>query len=165
MKIKISHLPAGVHEFESRMNRDVFNLEATTIFRDPIEIKVVLQKFQQSLVVDLNLNTSVHYFCDRCLEEFKTGLKTNDRITFSTNQDLTHDSEDEIRELGRNAIEIDLTADIREILLLAIPAKAVCKENCAGLCAGCGANLNKEACHCQKSGVDPRWDELKKLTN
>jgi len=165
MKIKISHLPSGIHEFKSQMNSDAFNLEATTFFRDPIDIKVVLQKFQQSLVADLTLKTVVHHFCDRCLEEFTTKLKTSEKITFSMDTGLTSGTSDEIRELGPNDVEIDFSPDIREMLLLAIPAKAVCKENCAGLCAGCGANLNTETCRCQKTSIDPRWEALKKLNH
>lgn len=47
----------------------------------------------------------------------------------------------------------DLTDDIRENLLLAMPMRIKCKEDCKGLCPRCGANLNTEKCSCEKSKV------------
>lgn len=165
MKIKISHLTPGVHAFQSQMTREVLGLEKPSIFREPINVKVNLQKFQQNLVVDITLKTVAHFSCDRCLTEFSKELNAKDRITFTMDETLLHDTRDDIRELGPNDVELDLTSDIREILLLAIPVKVVCREDCVGICANCGANLNFEKCNCQKTSVDPRWDALKKLTN
>ena len=45
----------------------------------------------------------------------------------------------------------DLTDDIRENLLLSMPMRIKCKEDCKGLCFSCGANLNREKCSCKKS--------------
>ncbi|MBR2364907.1 MAG: DUF177 domain-containing protein [Lentisphaeria bacterium] len=45
----------------------------------------------------------------------------------------------------------DLTDEVRENLLLSMPMRIKCKEDCKGLCLSCGANLNKEKCTCKKS--------------
>ena len=45
----------------------------------------------------------------------------------------------------------DLTDDIRETLLLSMPIRIKCKEDCKGLCCSCGANLNTEKCSCRKA--------------
>jgi uncharacterized protein len=58
------------------------------------------------------------------------------------------------------AREIDLTAAIREHVLLGLPAFAVCQEDCRGLCPHCGANLNEGSCDCRTTVVDPRWAAL-----
>jgi len=50
---------------------------------------------------------------------------------------------------------------LREQVLLALPLKVTCREDCKGLCPHCGKNLNQEACACDVSVVDPRWDALK----
>jgi len=60
-------------------------------------------------------------------------------------------------------VEIDLRSDICENLLLMIPMKRLCKEDCLGLCATCGANLNLETCHCKSATIDARWEKLKNL--
>ncbi|MDR0478112.1 MAG: DUF177 domain-containing protein [Desulfobulbaceae bacterium] len=44
---------------------------------------------------------------------------------------------------------LDLAEVFRERVLLALPEKVLCAEDCRGLCAGCGADLNQEPCRCQ----------------
>ena len=50
-----------------------------------------------------------------------------------------------------------------EELSLEMPVKALCDQECKGLCAGCGRNLNKEGCTCQSQGSDPRMAPLRGL--
>lgn len=64
---------------------------------------------------------------------------------------------------------VDLTEDIREDVLLAIPDRFKCSEDCRGLCPGCGADLNEEPCRCKKKKKrqppkeDHTWDALNDL--
>ena len=66
---------------------------------------------------------------------------------------------------------VDITDDIREDILLSIPERFKCSEECRGLCPGCGANLNDEPCRCQKNRrkkdvgkkQDHTWDALDDL--
>ena len=64
---------------------------------------------------------------------------------------------------------VDITDDIREEILLSIPERFKCSEDCKGLCPGCGANLNDEPCRCSrrkkkkadaKAETDHTWDAL-----
>jgi uncharacterized protein len=50
---------------------------------------------------------------------------------------------------------------LREQLLLALPLKAICRDDCKGLCPQCGRNLNQEQCNCADPREDPRWSALK----
>ena len=52
---------------------------------------------------------------------------------------------------------------LREQVLLALPLRAVCREDCKGLCPHCGKNLNLEQCNCAEPLEDPRWSVLKDL--
>lgn len=58
---------------------------------------------------------------------------------------------------------------LREQVLLATPVRALCREDCKGLCPHCGLDLNQEQCNCEQHVSDPRWDALneikKKLQN
>ncbi|MFB3918241.1 MAG: DUF177 domain-containing protein [Terriglobales bacterium] len=49
---------------------------------------------------------------------------------------------------------------LREQVLLALPLKTVCREDCKGLCPQCGNNRNYESCTCGPA-ADPRWEALK----
>lgn len=57
--------------------------------------------------------------------------------------------------------DIDLGAAIREQILLALPPAPLCREDCMGLCATCGKDLNEGECGCARAAHDPRWDALK----
>lgn len=52
---------------------------------------------------------------------------------------------------------------LREQILLALPLRVVCKEECKGLCPHCGKNLNFEQCNCAEPLEDPRWSALKDI--
>jgi DUF177 domain-containing protein len=59
--------------------------------------------------------------------------------------------------------ELDLTAWARDALALALPVQIVCSEDCRGLCAVCGANLNEDPSHAHEREPDPRWAKLREL--
>ena len=50
---------------------------------------------------------------------------------------------------------------LREQVLLALPIRTICSEECKGLCPKCGGNLNTGSCDCADSVEDPRWESLK----
>lgn len=57
---------------------------------------------------------------------------------------------------------VDLSELARETFILNMPSKTLCREDCRGLCSGCGVNLNYEKCRCKKE-VDPRLAALAKI--
>lgn len=59
--------------------------------------------------------------------------------------------------------EIDLGAIVREQLLLGLPMDGLCKDDCKGLCALCGEDLNVRECGCERKVTDPRWAALKDI--
>jgi uncharacterized protein len=52
---------------------------------------------------------------------------------------------------------------LREQVLLSLPVRTLCKEDCKGLCPRCGGNRNSQACSCEEGQADPRWDALADL--
>ncbi len=52
---------------------------------------------------------------------------------------------------------------LREQVLLTLPARTLCREDCKGLCPRCGRNLNQETCNCEETSSDPRWTALADL--
>jgi uncharacterized protein len=59
--------------------------------------------------------------------------------------------------------EIDLDPIVREQILLALPAVALCREGCKGLCPSCGQNRNERECGCDRHLPDPRWAGLERF--
>lgn len=65
--------------------------------------------------------------------------------------------------LSRKNEIVDLTDDMREDILLALPINFICSASCAGLCPVCGANLNKRRCSCGEPGGNDAWSPLERL--
>jgi uncharacterized protein len=59
--------------------------------------------------------------------------------------------------------ELALAQWARDALALALPAQIACREDCAGLCGQCGANLNDDPGHHHEAAPDPRWAKLGEL--
>ncbi len=59
--------------------------------------------------------------------------------------------------------QLDLAGWARDALALALPAQLACREDCAGLCGQCGANLNEDPEHHHEAAPDPRWAKLGEL--
>ncbi|HEX6026515.1 MAG TPA: DUF177 domain-containing protein [Solirubrobacter sp.] len=59
--------------------------------------------------------------------------------------------------------DLDLHAWGRDALALALPSQITCREDCAGLCPQCGANLNEDPTHEHEREPDPRWAKLSEL--
>ena len=59
--------------------------------------------------------------------------------------------------------EVNLAPLVRETLLLALPTKPLCREDCRGLCPRCGANRNGAECGCREEWRDPRLEVLRTL--
>jgi uncharacterized protein len=96
--------------------------------------------------------------CMRCLEpaapRFEIDAREVNRAGGGEELESPYVSSDEV---------LDLRAWAHDALVLALPAQIVCREDCAGLCAECGANLNAQPDHAHEREPDPRWAKLREL--
>jgi uncharacterized protein len=127
---------------------------------------------KHKLIKDIRLNgelsTSVEMLCARCLEPVVQNVKRNFDLLY---RPLGVDAGREEAPVAGTEAEISyyegeglLLEDVlREQVLLAVPLKAICRQDCKGLCPQCGANLNLAKCSCSEPPDDPRWSALKDL--
>ena len=83
--------------------------------------------------------------CDKCGESFEKEMTfpLNEVFVDSTK---THNEEDYVI-LNQTCIDIDKA--VQDALLLNLPTKMLCKEDCKGLCSICGKNKNFYKCECE----------------
>jgi DUF177 domain-containing protein len=127
---------------------------------------------KRKLIKDIRLHgelaTSLELPCARCLEPIvqqvgrKFDLLYRPQGADAGQEELSvTDAEAEIGYyLGQGLLLEDV---LREQVLLTVPLKVVCREDCKGLCPTCGKNRNAEACSCAQQYEDPRWDALKEI--
>lgn len=96
--------------------------------------------------------------CDRCAApiERKTTIPVNHLLVAHLN-DEDNDDFILVEDMHFNVDEL-----IREDILLSLPTKILCRDDCKGICPYCGANLNEKQCNCKKP-VDPRLEALKQF--
>ena len=90
--------------------------------------------------------------CGRCLAPLKLEIR-NDKV------ELCYAKADVDSE------EMDITADVRDELLVELPMNPLCGEECQGLCPVCGADLNRGQCDCLNQKIDARLSALGTLLN
>jgi uncharacterized protein len=108
-----------------------------------------LNRTPQGVLAQGGFATSILAECVRCLEPFDQPLKTDFTELFSYHNHPTSESSMVIPEDGN----VDFAPLVRESLLLEVPIKLLCREDCRGLCVVCGENLNLATCEHQAQMV------------
>jgi uncharacterized protein len=122
----------------------------------------------EDIRVRASLQTRMEVPCARCLEPVELPVEASFDLLFRP-QDADSDSADHSistseTEIGYYEGDGLLLEDVlREQILLALPAKILCNEECKGLCPGCGRNRNTDPCDCVTTPADPRWSSLQEL--
>jgi len=105
--------------------------------------------------------------CSRCLADFSVGkqIDINMVIRREADKPTEKESDDQAEDLIYiDGPEIELADIILQELLLEVPMKPLCREDCPGLCSRCGALKGSPECTCpQESSVDPRWAAIARL--
>lgn len=144
--------------FESDLGR--FDI----IDKKPIELKITnvgKNKLEISGMVDVSLNIP----CDRCLED----VKTNINFSIEKNIDMSEADSDGVKESEEQDYIDGYNLDVDKLvyfdILLNIPSKILCNEDCKGLCLKCGTNLNISECDCDRTVLDPRMSVIQDIFN
>lgn len=153
VRIRVSQLSRGIHEYHFLSDPTDIGLEEN--FRAKVQVDVDLEKTSNQLYLKAAIQTVGMFQCDRCVEEFARNLKTSYTMFYVYDDlDAAKYEEGEVEVLTRETTHIDLTEDIRETVMLAVPMKLLCRENCKGLCPHCGTNWNYGTCTCHAEQSD-----------
>jgi uncharacterized protein len=135
----------------------------------PITGAVKLHRTNQGIFVDGYAEVPVRLECDRCLKNFVHLLRFPLREQFyptidvNTGIPMPSPSDDELAfPIDHNHL-LDLREAIRQNLIVNLPTKPLCREDCAGLCPHCGKDLNEGPCDCQEEVSDERFAALRGL--
>ncbi len=158
-----------VEEQESFTFRGIFGVptEEGTKAECRAEVAGTIVRRGGRLLLAARIAGSIRLGCSRCLGEFDLDLSTRFDLVFHREERarLPEGMDEEDFVLLTDSIEsrYDIFPRVREAVLLELPIRFLCREDCKGLCSTCGANLNEGACECSKGEPDPRWDGLRKL--
>ncbi|MGL6105364.1 YceD family protein [Romboutsia sp.] len=133
----------------------------------PINANGKVSITNKGLYLDVDINFTILDNCARCLVEVEVPIEYSIK-GFLVKENYDEDSFEDDDAFIYDGQELNLLDIIEQTLDFKIPARVLCKEDCEGLCQGCGANLNKEECSCNETAndeeiIDPRFAKLKDI--
>lgn len=135
------------------------------VFAAPVEVTGQVVNTGYAFLVKGKVGAALQISCSRCLELFIYSLRTDFAALYQEegNPLDSEDGNDAVDVYPLNGDSIDLTAVVQESIILAVPMKPVCREDCRGLCPQCGQNRNIGDCDCLNEQGDPRLAVLQRL--
>jgi uncharacterized protein len=178
MEIHIEQIKEGGLELEFEEIAETFPVLTEMVnngeckFQTPIKTALRAMRIEDMVEVDGYIETSVRLPCSRCLQLFETHLKSNFTLTFTrrTTDDMDEHEPQEVElsveDMGLVYFQgeiINLKKTIQEQVVMEFPLKALCRQDCKGLCPKCGADLNVTACDCARTSTPGKFAVLKNL--
>lgn len=166
-------------EIEVRLDLDAVRSKLGTfpiLKKEPFTLHLTNME-NKRLLIQGELDVTVSVPCDRCLLEVPTTLHLvidkslpiellqEHAKEGKKSQDLQED-EDYLEQLEyMNGCQLDADRLVYGEILFAWPAKVLCRKDCKGICAKCGANLNETTCSCDQTAPDPRMAAFQDVFN
>jgi uncharacterized protein len=159
LKVRVDDLPdtgrvIHFHKTDAWLASMTEDAREITLVR-PVEVDLELTREEDSIKLRGHLQGALQVACSRCLQDFVLDL--DEIIDLTLVRSLPADAPYEI-DLQRedldteffDGVTIDVELIVAEQIFLTLPQKPLCQPECAGLCSGCGADLNREECKCEK---------------
>jgi uncharacterized protein len=113
------------------------------------------------------VETTVRIPCARCLTEFDREIASSFTVFYTKSAEPLDEevelAEEDLISKSYEGEEIDFAPEVAEQVIMEIPFKPLCREDCKGLCSSCGANLNDTVCSCDRVEGSFKFNALKGL--
>ncbi len=168
----------SVREMETRTLRfdltfqpgEIDYLDAKIRQETPLHVAGSAELLGETQVIRVQGRVSVRMMaeCDRCLEAAPYAIE-HEMDLFYYPAPLMGEEKEEALDTGATVIAmyegggLELEEILREQVLLALPMRRTCREDCKGICPVCGQNRNQSECDCETKPGDDRWAALKNL--
>ena len=170
MKIDLSDIENQARHFDEKLELQPEILDVEQI-QEAVQVRLEAKVSRTPLGFSFNGTCHVHgaVCCSRCLESIEWSESEDFSFLAQNTENAPKQDEIGLEEADLDIIFIeDSTFDLadlaKEQVLLSLPMRVVCSEECQGLCPSCGKNRNIEgACRCEAE-IDPRWDGLRGVT-
>lgn len=135
-------------------------LDGAYPFKTPVRVFGRVSNIADVVEIHADVTSMLTIPCSRCAAEFAFEhiTEVDHTLVRQVNDDAGND--DDLIEVTE--LKYDVNPLITEDIFLSLPYKFLCSEDCKGVCARCGKNLNDGPCDCKKE-TDPRFDVLKQL--
>lgn len=169
MRIELENLEGGKGGFAHVYQPDDLNpLDERIRLVEPVAVKGNVKLARALVQVNGHIDTRAQVECDRCLQPVELPVNADFALEYITGSDYESSEAAELtdEEMSVSVFDgeaIDVDEIVKEQILLAVPTRVLCREDCKGICPECGIDRNSGECACVTDDVDPRWAALKNL--
>ena len=166
MKIDLSKLhddDVNSISFNGEIRKEMLDIGGRRIeFISPIKYNGSIYKVDSDKILHVDITYAYKEPCGRCLEPLRREEETvlSEKLLHQSDVDSNNENDNIIYNYDE---KLDLTEEILNTIVLSLPMKPLCSEDCKGICSQCGINLNKKKCDCVVDNIDPRFAVLKDL--
>jgi len=124
----------------------------------PIELDLMLESVVEGVLVTGSARVRLAGECVRCLTGISDELEVDVQELYVYAGSEADEEDEAVSRLEGD--RLDLESVLRDAVVLELPFQPLCRPDCAGLCAECGADLNVDPDHDHEAPIDPRWAKL-----
>ena len=169
MRIELENLEGGKREFAHVYNPDDLNpVDERVKLTAPATVNGKIRLAGNEVFVNGHVDTRAQVECDRCLKSIELPVSADFELEYITGSEYESSAVAELTEAEMavavfDGEALDVDEIVKEQILLAVPTRMLCREDCEGICPQCGVDRNTGECNCEMKEIDPRWAALKNL--
>src|SRR5687767_6978064 len=170
MRIELENLEGGKSDFAHVYQPEELNpVDERVQLTEPAAVTGKVRLSGNQVFVNGHVETRAQVECDRCLKPVELPVSADFELEYITGSQ--YESGGGVIELTEAEMSvavfdgegIDVDEIVKEQVLLAVPTRMLCREECKGICPQCGMDRNTGECTCVTTDIDPRWAALKDL--
>jgi len=169
MRIELENLEGGKGDFAHVYNPDELNpVDERVKLSGTARVNGKIRLAGNEVFVNGHIETRAQVECDRCLKPVDVPVNADFELEYITGSEYESGGAAELTEAEMSVSvfdgdAIDVDEIVKEQILLAVPTRMLCGEDCKGICPQCGIDRNTGQCNCVTEDIDPRWAALKNL--
>jgi uncharacterized protein len=169
MRIELENLEGGKGDFAHVYNPDDLNpIDERVKLTAPATVNGKIRLAGKEVFVNGHVDARAQVECDRCLKPIELPVNADFELEYITGSEYESSEVAELTEAEMSVSvfdgdAIDVDEIVKEQILLAVPTRMLCREDCKGICPQCGTDRNTGECKCVTEDIDPRWAALKNL--
>ena len=169
MRIELENLEGGKGDFAHVYNPEDLNpVDERVKLGGPARVNGKIRLAGNEVFVNGHVDTQAQVECDRCLKPVEIPVSADFELEYITGSKYESSGVAELTEAEMSVSvfdgeAVDVDEIVKEQILLAVPTRMLCREDCKGICPQCGTDRNTGECNCVTEEIDPRWAALKNL--
>ena len=170
MRIELENLEGSKGDFAHVYQPEDLNpVDERVSLTAPAAVNGKIRLSGNQVFVSGHVETRAQVECDRCLKPVELPVSADFTLEYISDSDYETSQAAELTEAEMSVSvfdgqAIDVDEIVKEQILLTVPTRMLCREDCRGICPECGADRDTGECNCVTNDIDPRWAALKNLT-